>query len=74
MDAAGDATAPKMAKFGKCSKNKPKKALIDTMPSPTARRVLPHIDTAMKLKVEKALLTKKTKAGNVSIHHHHLSC
>ncbi|XP_025107253.1 DNA topoisomerase 2-alpha-like isoform X3 [Pomacea canaliculata] len=50
-EAAGEAVKP--GKLGKVGKLKPKKALVDTQPSPIGRRIVPRIDSAMKVKAEK---------------------
>ena len=60
-DAAGDALTVKLGKLGKVGKVKSKKATLDTQPSPMGRRIQPRIDSAMKLKAEKAAALK-TKA------------
>lgn len=43
----------KQGKLGKLGKLKPKKAKIETEPSPMGRRIQPRIDSAMKVKAEK---------------------
>ena len=64
-EAVGESTASKMLKMGKVGKVKSKKAFEDTRPSPMGRRVQPRIDSAMKLRAEKAEAAKKTKAAKV---------
>ncbi|KAK7113702.1 DNA topoisomerase 2-alpha-like isoform X1 [Littorina saxatilis] len=64
-DDKGEPVALKVGKLGKVGKVKSKKAAIDTMPSPMGRRVAPRIDSAMKMKAEKALAAKNTKANKL---------
>nr|KAG5713710.1 hypothetical protein BaRGS_024337 [Batillaria attramentaria] len=43
----------KPGKLGKLGKLKPKKTMVETLPSPMGRRIQPRIDSAMKVKAEK---------------------
>ena len=61
---SAEGVSAKLGKLGKGGKGKSKKALIETQPSPIGRRVQPRIDSAMKMKAEKAD-AKKTKAAKV---------
>ena len=61
----GDQVAVKAGKLGKVGKVKSKKAMVDTQPSPMGRRIQPRIDSAMKMKAEKAEAAKKTKLAKV---------
>ena len=62
---AGEPVAAKAGKLGKVGKVKSKKAMVDTQPSPMGRRIQPRIDSAMKIKAEKAEAAKKTKLAKV---------
>lgn len=62
---SGQQIAVKMGKLGKVGKVKSKKAMVDTQPSPMGRRIQPHIDSAMKMKAEKAVAAKKTRMAKV---------
>lgn len=63
-EGAAAATKPiKMAKAGaKAARGGPKKAVIDTMPSPAGVRVVPKISVAVKVKGEKDAAKKLFKA------------
>ncbi|XP_059141501.1 DNA topoisomerase 2-alpha-like isoform X2 [Physella acuta] len=51
----------KPAKLGKLGKLKPKKAILDTMPSPAGRRIVPKISSAHKSKGDKDAAKKLFK-------------
>ena len=66
LEAAGEPTNMKLGKLGKVGKGmKNRKAMVDTQPSPMGQRVVPRVDSAMKVKVEKAVAAKNKKEMKV---------
>lgn len=53
----------KPVKLGKIGKVKPKKAVMDTLPSPMGRRIVPKISSAVKNKAEGARKLFKDKVS-----------